>query len=264
VAAVSSRNSASATRLAGSLNSCKACRNNQEVVDEAELVFITSPDAAIAPVCESLSWHQGQWVVHCSAAEPIEALSAARTRGAQVGVFHPLQTLALGGTTGVSFDGVTFAVESEGSLLGLLLGMARALGGKAITLSAHDRILYHISAVMASNYMTTIASLAADLWAKFGFTRAEAMQSLLPLMRGTLDNLQLVGIPQCLSGPIARGDMDTLRKHLDALEESAPEVLGVYRILGLQTIPIALAKTGIDSTRAAEMAELLRGSEELK
>ena len=79
----------------------------------------------------------------------------------------------------------------------------------------------------------------------------------MPLLRGTLNNIDNVGIPQCLTGPIARGDSGTINKHIDALGKVAPEVLSTYRELGRQTIPIALAKGKINEQQAQELQRLL-------
>jgi predicted short-subunit dehydrogenase-like oxidoreductase (DUF2520 family) len=79
----------------------------------------------------------------------------------------------------------------------------------------------------------------------------------MPLLKGTLNNIENIGIPDCLTGPIARGDIGTIQKHLNALEAAAPSLVSTYRELGLQTVPIALAKGKIDEARAEEMRAVL-------
>ena len=80
----------------------------------------------------------------------------------------------------------------------------------------------------------------------------------MPLLQGTLNNIDNVGIPQCLTGPIARGDTGTIKKHLEALQKSAPTLLSTYRELGLQTIPVALAKGRINQQQAEELKTILK------
>jgi len=94
VVAVSSRSQTSARNLAQAISGCRVFNNNQDVADTAELIFITTPDDAIAPVASQIQWHQGQGVVHCSGADSTDILEPASKSGAQVGVFHPLQTFA--------------------------------------------------------------------------------------------------------------------------------------------------------------------------
>jgi len=135
--------------------------------------------------------------------------------------------------------------------------MATALGGHWIKLKAGDKALYHTAAVIVCNYLVTLIKLATDLWQSFGIPVDQATAALLPLVRGTIHNLETIGIPQCLTGPIARGDSGTIKKHLEALQEAAPDMLTTYRELGLKTIPIALAKGRIDKQQARELMTVL-------
>ncbi len=259
VVAVSSRSQTSAENLARAITGCRALTNNQAVADTAELVFITTPDDAIATVASQLNWHAGQSVVHCSGADSTDILQPASKLGAHVGVFHPLQTFASTKQATENIPGSTFALEAETSLLDILKDMATDLGGHWIELKASDKVIYHAAAVIACNYLVTLVKLATDLWQTFAIPPQQATRALLPLLRGTINNIDTVGIPQCLTGPIARGDSGTIKKHLDALQKKAPGLLSTYRELGLQTIPIALAKGRINKQQAQALQAILRG-----
>lgn len=261
VVAVSSRSLSSATNLAQSLNGCHTSNNNQDVADAAELVFVTTPDDAIAPVVSKVKWHAGQSVVHCSGADSTVILEPAKKAGANVGVFHPLQTFASAKKAMENIPGSTFAIEAEEPLLSILKDMATTLGGYWIELKASDKVLYHAAAVIACNYLVTLIKLSTDLWQTFNIPTQQATQALLPLIRGTINNIETIGIPKCLTGPIARGDSGTIRKHLNALQKSAPSLLSTYRELGWQTIPIALAKGRINEQQAQELKTLLKQPE---
>ena len=257
VVAVSSRGQTSARNLA-QLITCRAFDNNQDVADAAELVFITTPDDVIATVASEVQWHPGQNVVHCSGADSTQILEPAKKLGAQVGVIHPLQTFASAKEAIENMPGSTFALEAEEPLLTKLKEMATALEGYWIELEAKDKVVYHAAAVIACNYVVTLVKLATDLWQTFNIPTPQATQALLPLIRGTIHNIETVGIPQCLTGPIARGDTGTIKKHLEALQKVAPAILPTYRELGLQTIPIALAKGRINQKQAQELQELMK------
>jgi len=258
VVAVSSRSQTSAENLAQVIKDCRGFNNNQDVADASELIFITTPDDAIATVVSQVKWHPGQSVAHCSGADSADILKPAKKLGAYVGVFHPLQTFANAEQAIENIPGSTFALEAETPLLDILKDMATALGGYWIELKASDKVLYHTAAVIACNYMVTLVKLATDLWQTFSIPPHQATQALLPLIRGTIHNIDTVGIPQCLTGPIARGDIGTIKKHLDALQKKAPGLLSTYRELGLQTIPIALAKGRINEEQAHELQIILR------
>ena len=258
VVAVASRTRASAERLAKVVDGCRVYSSGQEVADAAELVFITTPDDAIGSVVSQINWRPGQSVVHCNGAESVDVLESAMRCGAQVGGFHPLQTFASVDYAIENLPGSTFVLEGEGELLNILRGLAAALDGHWVKLEAKHKVLYHASAVIVCNYLVTLVKLATDLWQTFGVSVPEATQALLPLLRGTVNNLSNVGLPDSLTGPIARGDVGTVKKHLAALEKDAASLLPVYRELGLETIPIASAKGKIDEHRAEELRSLLK------
>lgn len=261
VTTVSSRSRSSAQKLADAVSSCQAFNNNQDVADAAELVFITTPDDTITSVASEIQWHQGQSIVHCSGALSTDILEPAKKLGAKVGSFHPLQTFAGVKQAIENMPGSTFALEAEGSLLNTLKDMAIALDGHWIELKASDKVVYHAAAVVACNYLVTLVKLAADLWQSFGIPQSQATRALLPLIQGTIHNIDAVGIPQALTGPIARGDIETIKKHLDALQQATPALVSIYQELGLHTVPIALAKGKINQQQAEELQNILKNSD---
>ncbi len=258
VVAVSSRSQTSARKLAQAVSGCHAFNNSQDVADTAELIFITTPDDAIASVASEIHWHTGQSVIHCSGADSTDILEPAKKLGAQVGAFHPLQTFASVKQAIENIPGSTFAVEAEEPLLSTLKDIATALDGHWIELKASDKVVYHAAAVIACNYLVTLVKLATDLWQSFNVPQSQATQALLPLIRGAIHSIDTVGIPQCLTGPIARGDTGTIKKHLEVLQKVAPAVLSTYQELGRQTIPIALAKGRINQQQAEELQDVLK------
>ncbi len=258
VLAVSSRRPVSAQRLAGLVVDCRAFESAQEVADVSELVFITTPDDIIASVAQDTRWHAGQSVVHCSGAHSVDILEPARQLGANVGSFHPLQTFAGVNQAIDNLPGSAFALEAEEPLLSTLKELASVLDGSWAELKPGDKALYHTAAVFVSNYLVTLVKFALDLWQDFGVPPKEATKALLPLLKGTVNNIEHIGLPNCLTGPVARGDLGTINRHLDVLERRNASLLSAYKELGLQTIPIALAKGKVDEKRAEELRTLLR------
>jgi predicted short-subunit dehydrogenase-like oxidoreductase (DUF2520 family) len=258
VVAVSSRTLSSAQKLAGLVPHCQVCNTAQELADTADLVFITTPDDIIAQVCSQVQWHEGQSVVHCSGAHSVDILEPAKKLGAAVGSFHPLQTFADVDQAIENLPGSTFALEAEEPLLSMLKELTSLLNGSWVELKPEDKVLYHAAAVFACNYLVTLVKLALDLWLDFGVPAKKATRALLPLLTGTINNIDSIGLPDCLTGPVARGDSGTIERHLRALETRSPSLLTTYQELGLQTIPIALAKGQINEQKAEEMKALLR------
>jgi predicted short-subunit dehydrogenase-like oxidoreductase (DUF2520 family) len=228
------------------------------VADTAKLVFITTPDDAIARVAAEVKWYARQTVVHCSGAHSSGILELAEHYGTNTGCFHPLQTFAGIDQAIDNIPGSTFALEAQEPLLTTLKNMATDLGGEWVILQPGNKVLYHAAAVFACNYLVTLVKLATDLWQTFGIPQEQATRALMPLLRGSLNNIANVGIPNCLTVPIARGDSGTIKKHLNALENAESPLLDIYRELGLNTIPIALEKGKIDAQQAADLQNLLQ------
>jgi predicted short-subunit dehydrogenase-like oxidoreductase (DUF2520 family) len=254
VSAVASRRFASADALAARVPGCTAYETPQAVVEDCDLVFLTVPDAAIEPVAASLRWRRGAAAVHTSGIATRAALAGAARQGAATASLHPLQTFA---GAAVELSGCCFAVEAEAGLRVTLLSLVESLGGRVVELRAEDKALYHAAAVLGSNYVVTLLALATDLWLRLGVERAEGLRALLPLLKGAVANLESAGLPGALTGPIARGDAATVELHLRALAQSAPEAVEVYRALGLQTLPLALAQGTVDEMSITRIRELL-------
>jgi predicted short-subunit dehydrogenase-like oxidoreductase (DUF2520 family) len=247
-----------AQRFADRVSGCRVFGNNQELADAADMVFITTADDFIATVSAGLKWRSGQTVVHCSGASTVQSLETARQQGARVGSIHPCQTFAGVEQAIANLPGSTFAIEAEEPVKTTLTEMARALQGDIVYLTSEDKVLYHAAAAVACNYFTTIVKLATDLWRNFGKTSADGIKAYMPLLRGTLTNIETVGFPKCLTGPIARGDVATVRRHLAALEKYAPEMLTLYKELGSFTVPIGQDKGTLSSEKADALIRLLK------
>jgi len=258
VVAVADISPTAAERFSRLVPGCRVFNQTQELVDAVEMVFITTADDFIPQVSSGLKWRPGQMAVHCSGASTVQSLEAARQQGARVGSIHPCQTFAGIEQAIANLPGSTFAIEAEEPLKTTLAEMARALSGDIVYLTSEDKVLYHAAAAIACNYFTTIVKLASDLWRNFGKTPADAIKAYMPLLRGTLANIETTGFPKCLTGPIARGDVATIRRHLAALEKFAPELLPLYKALGAFTIPIGRDKGSLTADRSEELQALLK------
>jgi predicted short-subunit dehydrogenase-like oxidoreductase (DUF2520 family) len=260
VVAVSSRSYTSANKLTQKIHGCHPFTYNQEVANAADLIFIATPDDTITSVVSQIRWRAGQSVVHCSGSASTDILQPAEESGAQIGAFHPLQAFASAEQALANIPRSTFILEAKEPLLGMLKDIVIDLDGQFIELTANDKILYHAAAVIVSNYLVTLVKLATDLWQNFGISNNQAIQALMPLIKGTINNIDTTGIPQCLTGPIARGDTGTVFKHIEALCKTDPGLLSTYKELGLQTIPIALAKGRITQHQARKILDTLKQS----
>jgi len=258
VAAVADTNLRATEKLVELVPGCRVLKNAQQIADSADHVFITTPDDFIHKVASELTWHHDQNVVHCSGAASIDILEPAEKYGAMVGSFHPCQAFASVDQAIENLPGSTFSIEAQSPLLDILKDMASSIGCDWIVLKPGDKALYHAAAVFVSNYSVALLKVATDLFQHFGVSPAQATKVLMPLIQGNLNNMRNLGLPNCLTGPIARGDVGTIKKHITALQEKEPSLLKLYAELGLQTIPVALAKGAIDDRAGKDLKALLK------
>jgi len=256
VVAVASRNIASAQTLAKRIRGARACAP-QEVADRADLVFLTVPDDAIEPVASIIRWRAGSACVHCSGAADLDLLKKAAADGAFTGGFHPLHMFGEPGESPDALSGCAIALAGPDALVEKLERLARSLGARPLRLPEGGRALYHAAANFSGAFVIALIEETIALWKKLGIAEADALAALLPLLRGTVDNVERLGAAGGLGSAVARGDLGTLRRHLDALARNAPDSLELYRILSLRTIPLALAKGTLKPETAKEITTLL-------
>jgi predicted short-subunit dehydrogenase-like oxidoreductase (DUF2520 family) len=259
VVAIASRTIASARKLARRVRGARACAP-QEVADRADIVFLTVPDDAIAAVASSIGWRAGSACVHCSGAADLDVLRKAVADGALAGGFHPLHMFGEARESPGALAGNAIALAGPDVLVQRLARLARALDAKPLRLPEGGRALYHAAANFSGAFVIALIQEAVALWGKLGIAQGDALAALLPLLRGTADNVERLGAAGGLGSAIARGDAGTVRRHLEILAREAPDSLELYRILSLRTVPLALAKGTLKPGAAKEIAALLEKS----
>jgi predicted short-subunit dehydrogenase-like oxidoreductase (DUF2520 family) len=284
VRAVAAGHSAHAEALADSLPAgMTVATSPEEVARLCSLVFLAVPDAAVESLAGSLPWHPDQSVVHLSGARSTGALATASARGAHVAALHPLMTFpsfSLEPPVSLLLDrlrGCYWALEADSPpLFEQLRQMVEALDGHVLVLHAGSRVPYHMGAVFASNYVVAALGAACALWETFGTPREEALEALLPLLRGAVESLEQLGLPQALSGPVARGDAGTVAAHLGWLEREQEKALAdpddggrtamvaatadAYRSLARLTLLLAIQKGALTGEQETAMRALLAGA----
>lgn len=262
VAAVASRRLETAEALARRLG-CPATDRPEEAARGAAVVWITTPDRIIAAVAATVAagggFSPGQHVFHASGALPAAVLSPAREKGALVAAVHPVQSFARTGEP-PDFTGCCFGVEGDAAALPLARRLVADLGGVFLPLRPEDKALYHAAACVASNYLVSVLDLAVRLLEGVGLERRAATAALLPLVDGTLTNVRRAGVTAALTGPVARGDLDTVRRHLEALWAFDPETAELYGRLGRYTAGLARARGDLPPAAAAALEEILKGA----
>ena len=230
--------------------------DNAKLWQAADVLLLTVPDRLIGTVAEELAQSvtpAAKVVLHVSSVG-LEPLAPLAQLGAHVGSLHPLQSFAGGNT---KLAGVYMALDGDSEAQDTGKKLVELFGGKAFSVPAEERAAYHAAACICSNYAVAVEAMAAQLMARWTGSNEAAWEALLPLFKGTAANLQATQNPAAvLTGPIARGDVSTVAKHLAALPA---DVIPAYCSLGLATTSLALANGTIDENAADELRNLLGG-----
>ena len=232
-----------------------------EITDKADIVFITTPDGLINEACQEIAGNGGfrknAIVLHCSGAHPSTILSPAKNSGAFIGSMHPLQSFAAGETEKSPFKGIVISVEGDREAVEAAQEIATDFGAISVMIRTEAKTLYHAAAVVASNYLVTLLDLAFRLIEEAGISQSDAYKVLSPLVDGTLSNIEKVGIQEALTGPIARGDVETVERHLDDIGSKIPDLVPLYKMLGLHTINIAKARGALSESAEQALKKIL-------
>jgi predicted short-subunit dehydrogenase-like oxidoreductase (DUF2520 family) len=216
------------------------------------IVFLAVPDGFVAGSAARLARMDpglGLSFVHLSGALGLDALSP--LRGHALGSFHPLQSFPFPREPG-AFHCITVAVDAtSGPLMRRLRTLARELGAKPHHVSERDRAAYHAAAVYASNFVDVVIAEAVRMLEKIGWTEEASLEALLPLVEGALANIRDKGPVRALTGPIRRGDADTVRRHLGVVDN--PDL---YRMLALVALEIA-QQAGLEPAAAGRTRRAL-------
>ena len=260
LAGLASKSLSSAKRVADLTGSVNFTDTAWEVTRKADIVFITTPDGAIKEACDSIAvkngFNSGSVVLHCSGALTSTMLLTARNCGASIGSMHPLQSFASTEYSHNPFSGIVTSVEGDKKATDAASLVAAALGSGCVTIKTEAKILYHASAVVASNYLVTLLDLSLNLIRQAGVPADEAFRSLKPLIDGTLSNIEKLGVHDALTGPIARGDIQTIENHILEIGSETPHLLPLYKILGLYTVEIAKGKGTLSDTVCGNLKKL--------
>jgi predicted short-subunit dehydrogenase-like oxidoreductase (DUF2520 family) len=190
------------------------------------LLFICVPDPAVATVAAELARRldlTGATVLHTSGLLTAEALAPCRAVGARVASWHPLQSF---GPLDPAWDGVACAVEGDPEAVAVGFTVARDLGLRPWPIRPADKALYHAAAAVAANLTHVLVAAACDLLERCGLPATPADHPLRPLVETSLRAALTTPGLEGLTGPLARGDLDSVARHLEALP---PALADAYR-----------------------------------
>ncbi len=237
----------------------RLCHSIQEMND-ADIWLIATPDDAIADIATALADQNKPWsnklIFHASGLHSSELLEPLKNRGAIVASAHPAHSFANPEHSIESFQGTTCTMEGDESAIKQLDVLFTQIGSSVIQIPAAGKALYHAATVMASNYLVALQQCAFELLEQVGFEQADASQIIQPLMAQSLHNTAQSDPVDALTGPIVRGDIQTLSTHLKVIAKLSPEHLVLYKTLGTAALNLAKNQHKLEDASLAEMAAL--------
>ncbi len=257
VVAATDAGSGSAARLAALVAGCRVHEDVLATVADARLVVITTSDRAIAGVVDEVAardgWRPHHRVVHCSGALGLAPLGRAALAGARVAAVHPAQSVPAGSDAD-ALIGASWAVTAAPADRGWAHDLVADLGGDPVDLADEARTRYHAALTLASNAAGAAVAVARDLL--LSARVPDPGRVLAPLVEASVGNVLRDGAT-ALTGPVVRGDVGTVRSHLEALDADLPELADDYR--ALQSVVLARVRAGLAEDDAAAVERLLAG-----
>jgi len=251
VVTVAGRRLTAARSATRGVRGARATTSARIAVVPAQLVLLAVADRAIPELVDRLAalpnidWKR-RTVLHHAGALGLEPLRPLSRVGAAVGVLHPLQSLGLPSLAAELLPGSRARVAGDRRGRAVALSLARALHlvplGLRNDLTPEERHAYHAAASLFSNDVVALLAVGTELLQSIGLGRRRALDSLLPLLRGTLTQIDHCGLDGPLTGPAVRGDVDTLRAHLRRLSRGSPEDGEIHRLLSIRLARLALER----------------------
>lgn len=242
IEALSCRSVSSARESAQIIGSGEPSSDNSHTAGKGDWVFLTVPDDEIEKVAVELAKSPVDWqaktVFHCSGLLASRVLEPLQSRGARTASLHPIQTFASKRSSPHIFDGITFGCEGQREAMKSARALLRRLGARMLEIKAEDKPLYHAACSLASQPLVVLVHEAVGLFQRLGLTKNRATRSLLPLVQGTLHNIKKLDTSAVLTGPMVRGDVTSVTRHLEALK-AFPRVRDAYVRLGLLALDMA-------------------------
>lgn len=249
---------------AAALSAAVGAKVAQQAVDAAaiaQIVFLAVPDRSIVQVVQEIAakggFRNGQVVFHLSGSQNADSLKPAKEAGAWTGSMHPLQAFAASHDAYKTIKGIYFALDGDKAAVLVAEALAEAVGAKSFFVPPEKRVIYHAAACMASNYLVALVQSAVELFEKAGVEKEDAVKAVGPLLKTTLENVQQYGPFKALTGPIVRGDVVTVARHLDQMRILSPKQESIYRILGNKALTMAMQHDCLDAKQLTDLKELL-------
>lgn len=256
-----SRSYQSAQNAAALTNSI-ASAELEDLVINSEILFITTNDDQISNICNRLVDEDliddEKIVIHMSGAASSRILEKLKSNNCYIYSLHPLQAFADVEKGVKDLEHTVFSLEGDEERVEAIENILKTTGNEYFKIEAEQKALYHATACVVSNYLVSLMDYGLSIFEAIGIDKDKGYRALSPLIQGSIENIHNLGTSRALTGPIARGDVNTIEKHIEAMKKTNPEWLHMYKALGFATIELAEREKLKDKEKANELKRLLK------
>jgi predicted short-subunit dehydrogenase-like oxidoreductase (DUF2520 family) len=235
-----------------------------DIPDDTDIIIIAAPAQAIPKIVKELSQirsldYRGKFIFHTSGAHTSGLLEPLRRRGAKIASIHPIQSFPLNQKqidTISSLKGIYYGIDAPPNNLNAAKLLVKLLGGKYVIIPEKLRPLYHALCVFSSGYLIQLLSVIEEISEQFNFSEPW-YNILVPMMETSIRNSVKTSPASALTGPIMRGDLATIKLHIQAMRKYAPSAIKVYKNLGTDTARTALRENVINRAMYSRLLKIL-------
>ncbi|WDV46447.1 DUF2520 domain-containing protein [Clostridiaceae bacterium M8S5] len=254
-----SRTEASAKKAAFLSNSTYYSQLNQ-LINDSRYIMITTPDDVISTIASQLLSINTCWknklVCHTSGAHPSTLLHSLSSLGATIASLHPMLSFANIQKAVELLEHTPLTLEGSGDLMYDFNNMLKSACLQTHEIKTEQKALYHCAACIVSNYLVTVLEIGTECLIKAGFDSESASNLIKPLINGTTNNYFTHG-SKALTGPLARGDVNTIKTHLEAISKEDSLLENIYRLLGIRTLQVCKKQNNLDEYTLNNLKEVL-------
>ncbi|MDX6712625.1 MAG: hypothetical protein QOH96_3641 [Blastocatellia bacterium] len=257
----SARSARRAAKMAGVASRTLALQE-LSLLPRSDILLLTTPDDELSNVAKLLAagisrGRRQRIALHSSGALPSDILGDLSSVGFSIGSMHPLISVSNPESGARRLKGAYFGIEGQVAATRTARRLVSAIGAKSFPIAASDKALYHAAAVTSSGNVVALVDIAIEMLVRCGLTQSYARTVLIPLLESTIENLSSRDTGKALTGPFARSDVATVRRHLPAIARSeVTDALNAYLLLGRHALSI-MERSSLSLTPNNELESML-------
>ncbi len=228
-----------------------------EILDaaKADIVVLSVPDMEIVNAAKTIQpvVHKNRVVLHLSGSLPYDIIQFLNS---YTGALHPLKSFADPINSAKTIKNTLFTFDGDNAAFDILLPLIKKIGCKLVRINSADKPLYHLAAVLTSNYTVTLFDISEHILRHIGFSKGEAKEALMSLLKGVIYNIETKDAKSALTGPILRGDSNTVKLHIQNITDE--NIKTIYKSLAFATLKIA-EREGLSKDKIKKIREVLNG-----